>query len=104
MLSRSLQAEQDVVFIGLLLELADGLEVIDGRVPWPEVGMLPWLVLNQCARHSLQEDVGNYLVDNGKKVNGGCSSGCRPYHFSCGGGQQLRSFKSSGRGLQIEIG
>ena len=63
-------AERDVVLIGLLLELADGLEVIDGRVPWPKAGLLPWLVLIQCVKHSLQEDVGEYLVDDGKKVNG----------------------------------
>ena len=33
-------------------------------------GLLPRLVLIQCAKHSLQEDVGEYLVDDGKKANG----------------------------------
>ena len=55
---------------GLLLQLADGQEMIDGRVLWPEAGLLPWLVLIQCVKHSLQEDVEEYLVDYEKKANG----------------------------------
>ena len=31
--------------------------------------LLPWLVVVQCAKHSLQEDVGEYLVDDGEKAN-----------------------------------
>ena len=44
--------------------------VTDGRVPWSEAALLSWLVLIQCVKHFLQEDVKEYLVDDGKKANG----------------------------------